>query len=63
MTTQPRHVTGLPTASALVDRSELLAALDRVCRVIEKRATFPVLTHVRLYGGAGGLTIAGTDMH
>ena len=42
--------------------AELSAALDRTSRVVEKRNSIPILSHVLLTWGSGKLDITATDL-
>lgn len=45
-----------------IERAALMAALEPVADIIERRNTVPILANVRLSTYAGGLTIDGTDL-
>lgn len=45
-----------------VNREEILAILNRVAGVVERRQTLPILGNLLLRAGDGRLTIVGTDM-
>ncbi len=44
-----------------IDRDELSRGLARVQGIIERRSTYPILSHVLLFAHAGGLRITATD--
>jgi DNA polymerase-3 subunit beta len=44
-----------------IDRDELSRGLARVQGIIEKRSTYPILSHVLLFAHEGGLRITATD--
>lgn len=48
--------------SALVERAPLADALTRVAKVVEKRSTIPVLSHVKLSGTGSAIVALGTDL-
>ncbi|HVL72775.1 MAG TPA: DNA polymerase III subunit beta [Beijerinckiaceae bacterium] len=45
-----------------MERAPLLAALSGLAKVVERRNTIPILSHVRLSAGRDGLTLAATDL-
>lgn len=55
-------VIAVAAASALVDRSALLAAAEKAVLVTEKRNTYPILANVRLRGDGGTLFMSATDL-
>jgi DNA polymerase-3 subunit beta len=46
----------------IVERSNLIKALNHVTSVVEKRTTIPILTHVQIIAKNGDLTLKATDL-
>lgn len=45
-----------------INRDDLLPALDRLGRIVERRNTIPILSNLKLSAAGGGLAITGTDL-
>ncbi len=45
-----------------VNRDDLLPALERLQRIVERRTTIPILSNIRLAAAGGTLSVTGTDL-